>query len=302
MSSKEVQLSLSFCGALAAILLMSAPINEMTALYSSGFSFLIAAGFFYKGITTYFAEKETQALNAAQQSELTLKEFENQFIQYQNATKSQFQAVIEGLQSLDKNFIQYQNATKSQLQAVIEGLQSLDKNFIQYQNATKSQLQAVIEGLQSLDKNFIQYQNAVNSQLKDVVAAIENLDDTLNDSIAKPLQDVTETVSTMSASVNLIKTGTENIESNTGKIKNLTKTADDISDEIEDLTKNVADLSKNIAEVPQVNETLKELMRTMNQQEEFLQTTLSQYKNMTAKDADIIENLARRLRWTIKQL
>ncbi len=271
MSSKEVQLSLSFCGALAAILLMSAPINEMTALYSSGFSFLIAAGFFYKGITTYFAEKETQALNAAQQSELTLKEFENQFIQYQNATKSQFQAVIEGLQSLDKN-------------------------FIQYQNATKSQLQAVIKGLQSLDKNFIQYQNAVTSQLKDVVAAIENLDDTLNDSIAKPLQDVTETVSTMSASVNLIKTGTENIESNTGKIKNLTKTADDISDEIEDLTKNVADLSKNIAEVPQVNETLKELMRTMNQQEEFLQTTLSQYKNMTAKDADIIENLARRLR------
>ena len=221
MSSKEVQLSLSFCGALAAILLMSAPINEMTALYSSGFSFLIAAGFFYKGITTYFAEKETQALNAAQQSELTLKEFENQFIQYQNAT---------------------------------------------------------------------------NAQLQEIVTAIENLDDTLNDSIAKPLQDVTETVSTMSASVNLIKTGTENIESNTGKIKNLTKTADDISDEIEDLTKNVADLSKNIAEVPQVNETLKELMRTMNQQEEFLQTTLSQYKNMTAKDADIIENLARRLR------
>lgn len=221
MSSKEVQLSLSFCGALAAILLMSAPINEMTALYSSGFSFLIAAGFFYKGITTYFAEKETQALNAAQQSELTLKEFENQ---------------------------------------------------------------------------FIQYQNAVNSQLQNVIKAIENLDDTLNDSIAKPLQDVTETVSTMSASVNLIKTGTENIESNTGKIKNLTKTADDISDEIEDLTKNVADLSKNIAEVPQVNETLKELMRTMIQQEDFYMTMLNQHKNMTAKDADIIENLARRLR------
>ena len=221
MSSKEVQLSLSFCGALAAILLMSAPINEMTALYSSGFSFLIAAGFFYKGITTYFAEKETQALNAAQQSELTLKEFENQ---------------------------------------------------------------------------FIQYQNAVNSQLQNVIKAIENLDDTLNDSIAKPLQDVTETVSTMSASVNLIKTGTENIESNTGKIKNLTKTADDISDEIEDLTKNVDALSKNIAEVPQVNETLKELMRTMIQQEDFYMTMLNQHKNMTAKDADIIENLARRLR------
>jgi len=221
MSSKEVQLSLSFCGALAAILLISAPINEMTALYSSGFSFLIAAGFFYKGITTYFAEKETQTLNAAQQSELTLKEFENQ---------------------------------------------------------------------------FIQYQNAVNSQLQNVIKAIENLDDTLNDSIAKPLQDVTETVSTMSASVNLIKNGTENIESNTGKIKNLTKTADDISDEIEDLTKNVDALSKNIAEVPQVNETLKELMRTMIQQEDFYMTMLNQHKNMTAKDADIIENLARRLR------
>lgn len=221
MSSKEVQLSLSFCGALAAILLISAPINEMTALYSSGFSFLIAAGFFYKGITTYFAEKETQALNAAQQSELTLKEFENQ---------------------------------------------------------------------------FIQYQNAVNSQLQNVIKAIENLDDTLNDSIAKPLQDVTETVSTMSTSVNLIKNGTENIESNTGKIKNLTKTADDISDEIEDLTKNVDALSKNIAEVPQVNETLKELMRTMIQQEDFYMTMLNQHKNMTAKDADIIENLARRLR------
>lgn len=46
MISKEIQLSLSFCSALAAILLSSAPINEMTSLVGSGIAVLLSADFF----------------------------------------------------------------------------------------------------------------------------------------------------------------------------------------------------------------------------------------------------------------
>ena len=214
MNSKEVQLSLSFCGALAAVLLISAPINESTSLYGSGFSFLIAGGFFYRGITQYFAEKGNQALNATQQLELII--------------------------------------------------QSFDNNFTQYQNATKNQLQ-------------------------EVIAAIESLDDTLNDSIAKPLGEVSETLVTMSERVNSINTYTEYIERNTGKLKSLPKTVEDILDEIEKISQNIDNISK-------INDTLKELMRIMNKQEEFYQTMLNQYKNMTDKDVEMIDNLARKLR------
>lgn len=207
MNSKEVQLSLSFCGALAAILLISAPINESTSLYGSGFSFLIAGGFFYRAITQYFAEKENQALNSTQQLELIIQRFDNHFIQYQNATKNQLQEVID---------------------------------------------------------------------------AIESLDDTLNDSIAKPLNEVSETLATMSERINSIKTDSENIEKNTGKLKSLLKTVEDIQDELETVSK--------------LNETLQELMRTMNKQKEFYQAMLNQYKNMTDKDVELIDNLARKLR------
>ena len=89
--------------------------------------------------------------------------------------------------------------------------------------------------------------------------------------------------------INLIKTNAQTTESNTGKLKELLKTTKKIFDELEDLSKNISDVSK-------VNETLQELIQTMNSQKEFYQTTLSQYKDMTAKDVELIENLARKLK------
>ncbi|MBR0262181.1 MAG: hypothetical protein IJQ85_10375 [Selenomonadaceae bacterium] len=210
MSSKEVQLSLSFCGALAAILLISAPVNEMIALVGSGTAFIISSGFFYGGIKKYFDDKEKQTQIIGNQTELLIKNFEEKFNQSQNST---------------------------------------------------------------------------TVQLKEVVEAIENLDDTFNDSVGKLAENVSETSDTL----NNIKGNAEIIENNSDKLKDLHKSAKSILDEIETLSGNVKEISK-------VNEALQELMRTMNRQEEFYKALLNQYNNMTAKDVELIENLARKLR------
>ena len=103
------------------------------------------------------------------------------------------------------------------------------------------------------------------------------------------MNEASESFLTMSNRVNLIKTNAETMEDNTSKLKELLKTTKKIFDELEDLSKNINNVSK-------VNETLQELIQTMNSQKEFYQTTLSQYKDMTAKDVELIENLARKLR------
>ena len=221
MNSKEVQLSLSFCGALAAILLISAPVNEMTSLVGSGVALFISSGFFYGGISKYFADKENQ-------TELSRE--------------------------------------------IIKAIGSLNNSLGD-----------------SIQRPIAEAQTATNAQLKEVVEAIESLDDALNNSIANPLNEASENLSTLSEAVNLIKANAQTTESNTGKLKELLKTAKDTLDELEDLSKNISDVSK-------VNETLQELIQTMNSQKEFYQTTLSQYKDMTVKDVELIENLARKLR------
>lgn len=228
MNSKEVQLSLSFCGALAAMLLISAPVNETISLAGSCIAFIISSGFFYGGISKYFADKEKQSLHAEKQAELTIE--------------------------------------------IVKAIKNLNDNLSD-----------------SIQKPIAELQNSTNAQLKDVIEAMESLDDTLNDSVVKPLNEVSDTLSTISDTVKLIKTETETLESNTSKIKELHKTSKDIFDEIEGLSKNITEISK-------VNETLQELLRTMSHQEEFYQTTLNQYKNMTTKDVELIENLARKLK------
>lgn len=228
MSSKKVQLSLSFCTALAAMLLISAPVNETTSLVGSGVALFISSGFFYGGISKYFADKEKQTLQAEQQTELARE-------------------IIKAIGSL---------------------------------NDTLGD---------SIQRPIAEFQTATNVKLKEVVEAIESLDDSLNDSIANPLNEVSDTLSTLSDNVNLIKTNAQTTEINTGKLKELLKTAKDMLDEIEGLSKNINDVSK-------VNETLQELIQTLNSQKEFYQMTLSQYKDMTAKDVELIENLARKLR------
>lgn len=228
MNLKEVQLSLSFCGALAAIILISAPVNETFSLVSSGISFIVSSGFFYSGISKYFADKEKQTRHAEQQAEFTLE--------------------------------------------IVKAIKNLNDNLGD-----------------SVRKPMVELQNSTNVQLKETVKAIESLDDTLNDSIVNPLNEISDTLSTMSDTAKLIQTEAETLENNTNKIKELHKTSKEILDEIEDLSKNIKEISK-------VNETLQELIRTMSHQEEFYQMTLSQYTNMTTKDVELIENLARKIK------
>ena len=206
MISKEIQLSLSFCSALAALLLISAPVNETILLAGSGVALLFSGGFFYGGIK--------QAQNLTEQTALLIKKFEEKINQIQSTT---------------------------------------------------------------------------DAQLKNAVEAVENLDNTLNDLVGHKLNEISETLTEMSAGVNFIKADTESTERNTSKLKDLQKTAQETLDNIEDLSKNVSEISK-------VNETLHELKKTLSHQEEFYQMTLSQYKSMTTKDVELIENLARKLR------
>ena len=271
MNSKEIQLSLAFCGALAAMLLISAPVNEKIALAGSGIACIISSGFFYGGINKYFADKEKQTQTAEEQTKLLIENFEAKLKQTQNSTNAQFKSVISNFNdtlsnSLQKTISELQISTNSQLQEVVESIENLNSMLSN-----------------SLKRSVSELQISTNKQFQEVVEAIENLDDSFNNS---PLNEVADN---LSDTVKQIHIDTENIDNNTGKIKALTKTSDEILENIEDVSAKIAEISK-------LNETLQELLRTMNQQEEFYQTMLNQYKNMTSKDAELIENLARKLR------
>ena len=183
--TKEIQLAAAFSGALAAIILISAPVNESIALGGSGVAFLISVGFFYGGIKNYFADKEKLNQHSAEQA--------------------------------------------------------------------AQQIQAVID-------------------------AIENLDDNLS----RKLEDISETLATLADNTSIIKADTNDVANNAGKLKDLHKSLKSILDEIEELSK--------------VDETLRELIETTNRQTEFYRASLGQYKDMTAKDVELIETLARKLR------
>ena len=183
--TKEVQLTAAFCGALAAIILISAPVSESIALGGSGVAFLISGGFFYGGMKNYSADKEKLNRHSAEQA--------------------------------------------------------------------AQQIQAVID-------------------------ALENLDDNLS----RKLDDMSETLTTLADNTSIIKADTNDVANNAGKLKDLHKSLKSILDEVEDLSK--------------VDETLRGLIETMNRQTEFYRASLGQYKDMTEKDVELIETLARKLR------
>ena len=203
MISKEVKLSLSFFGALTAIVLISAPVNSTISLYASGIALLVASGFFYSGLENYFADKANELQIANQQRELAIKNSNDQ---------------------------------------------------------------------------FVQFQNLINEQLKLIVEELENLNDS-----AKPIADMANaTTSTIPDKLSVMKSSADQIESNTSKLRDLQKT-----------TKSILE---NLDEVSKIEETLQSLIKTLSLQEEFYKTYLSQYQNVTARDAELIENLARKLR------
>ena len=299
MNSKEVQLSLAFCGALAAIILISSPLNETVALAGSGAAFIIACGFFYSGLSKYFADKEKQTQITEEQTRFLVENFEKKLLQSQNSANAQLLTATKNFNdtlsnSFQKPISELQNSINAQLQDVIEVIENLERKLLQSQNFANAQLQTATKNFNdtlnnSFKKPISELQNSINAQIKEIIEAVENLDDSLNDSIGVTLNEISDNVSNVADNVKHIKTETENIGNNSSKIKEINKTS-------AELLENVEDLSKSITEVSKINETLQNLLRTINHQEEFYQTMLSQYKNMTTKDVELIENLARKLR------
>ncbi len=218
--SKEIQLSLSFCGALAALLLISAPVNETASLIGSGSAFLVAGGFFYGGISKYFSDKIKQLAEAEQRSELLRETFTTQLAQR-------------------------------------------DEKFI-------VQIKDIIA--------------TIDSRFNDVIDAVENLEDSL-----KPLGSMSETLTTINDIIKKINVAVSAIEDNSSKLNDLHKATKDVSDNLEEVAENVEKISL-------VREGLQELASALYRQEEFYKTALNQYKNMSGKDFELIENLARKLR------
>ena len=319
MNSKEIQLSLAFCGALAAVLLISAPVNEKIALAGSGIACIISSGLFYGGISKYFSDKEKQTQTAEEQTKLLIENFETKLKQTQNSTNAQIKSVISNLNdnlsnSLQKPISELQNSTNAGLKEVVESIENLYDSLNGSMGAT---LNEVSDNLLNLSKSIklikietekisnntnrlkdlnetfeaklSQNQNSTNDGLKEVVESIENLDDNLNDSMGATLNEVSDNLLNLFESVKLIKIETENNSSNTNKLKDLNKTSVEILENIEDL-------SGSLSEVSKLNETLQELLRTMSRQEEIYQTMLNQYKSMTSKDVELIESLAKKIR------
>ncbi|MBQ4494886.1 MAG: hypothetical protein II968_03870, partial [Selenomonadaceae bacterium] len=176
MNSKEVQLSLSFCGALAAILLISAPVNEMTSLVGSGVALFISSGFFYGGISKYFADKENQT------------ELSREIIKAIGSLNNSLG------DSIQRPIAEAQTATNAQLKEVVKAIGSLhdslgdsiQRPIAEAQTATNAQLEEVVKAIGSLhdslgdsiQRPIAEAQTATNAQLEEVVKAIGSLNDT----------------------------------------------------------------------------------------------------------------------------
>lgn len=390
--SKEIQLSLAFCGALAAILLISAPVNETISLCGSGVAFLISSGFFYGGISKHFADKEKPDPYAEQQAELMkaiidlpntlhesvrktleeiadtlsalsytindlktgttaierntakIKDFDEIFTKLHTETDNRLKEVIETVDimsnSVNKPLSEIADAL-SALSTVANGIKSdttsIDGNVakvrsfgelsVRLQNSTSNRLKEMIDNfgamndsivkplneiidalstmsyvvssiktgttaierntakIKDLDEKFIQLHNATDNRLKEVIETV----DALNDSVGKPLDNVSDTLSTMIDIVSNIRSEADEIKTHTGKLKDLNRTVKSILDD-------VSDSSQNADKTAKVIESLQELMQVIKRQEEIYQTVLHQYKEMSTKDIALIENLARKLR------
>lgn len=255
--SKEIQLSLAFCGALAAILLISAPVNETISLCGSGVAFLISSGFFYGGISKHFADKEKPDPYVEQQVELIkaiigipniLNESIGKPLEEIANTLSTLSDTVNGIKTgttaIERNTIKIENleeictrlhgATENRFKEVIEAVDIMSNSVSKPLNEMTDALSALstvangiksdttsIEGnvakVRSFGELSVRLHNTTSTRLKEM---IDNVG-AMNDSIVKPLNEIIDALSTMSYVVSSIKTVTTAIERNTVKIKNL---------------------------------------------------------------------------------
>ena len=259
MTSKATQLTLSFCGALASMLLISAPINEMVALAGSGTAFLISAVCFYGGMNKYFADKETQMQSSGQLTELLIKNQSN---------------INKKLEEITESVANLKETLATPLNDISEAV-----------SITSNEMQKIGFISESIEKNITKNQSDINNKIDEIIDSIANLEE----SLATPLENISETLSSTSSNVKKIANASAGIENNAEKIQDLNKSAKHIFEEIEDL-------SSKIENISEIKSSLQELITAINQQEQFYKTMMNQYNSMNGKDIELIENLARRLR------
>ena len=262
--SKEIQMTLSFCGALAAMILISAPVNETTALAGSGVAFFISGGFFYGGIGKYFADKEKQTQDAEQKAELTLKNFAENFIRAQNELGEQNLELVAEM----KNQSEILNNAADTLKRLALDCAAVKDNSDELKKLSKSN-----RDILDFAENFIRAQNELGEQNLGLVAEMKNQSEILNNAA--------DTLKRLALDCAAVK-------DNSDELKKLSKSNRDILDEMEDL-------AENVEKVSAIKETLQDLMTTINRQEEFYKATLNQYRDITGKDVALIELLSRKL-------
>ena len=164
--SKEIQMTLSFCGALAAMILISAPVNETTALAGSGVAFFISGGFFYGGIGKYFADKEKQTQDAEQKAELTLKNFAENFIRAQNELGEQNLELVAEM----KNQSEILNNAADTLKRLALDCAAVKDNSDELKKLSKSN-RDILDEMEDLAEN-VEKVSAIKETLQDLMTTI----------------------------------------------------------------------------------------------------------------------------------
>lgn len=187
--SKEIQLSLSFCGALAALLFISAPVSETASLVGSGSAFLVAGGFFYVGISKCFSDKAKQLADAERHAELLYETFK--------IGDEQLQAIVAVTNKLNNQLAQRDEKLDSRFNDVINAVENLEDSL--------KPLSLMSETLKTINNTV--------GKLNVVAGTIEYNSGKLNDllkatqDVADNLEDVAENVEKIS----LIKEGLQEL-------------------------------------------------------------------------------------------
>ena len=168
--SKEIQMTLSFCGALAAMILISAPVNETTALAGSGVAFFISGGFFYGGIGKYFADKEKQTQDAEQKAELTLKNFAENFIRAQNELGEQNLELVAEMKNQSEILTEILNNAADTLKRLALDCAAVKDNSDELKKLSKSN-RDILDEMEDLAEN-VEKVSAIKETLQDLMTTI----------------------------------------------------------------------------------------------------------------------------------
>lgn len=160
------------------------------------------------------------------------------------------------------------------------------KNFFADREEREQQRREILTG------NFqrlIDAQSRAEKQRQELFDELANLSDAVKDSVAVPLAEMPDALAKISAQVKILNDNAETIGEHVGKLKKLVKVTEELADEL-------ISVAQKVDKIAAVKDALKSLENAVTRQEEFYKTALNQYREMSGRDVDLIENLARKLR------